>query len=87
MKKLLTDIMLEFHVPDFELIKKSSLLLTITGTSGWEALLFEIPAVTFGNIFYNVCEETIKVKNIEFLPEIIKKSVDRIVKVIFRKGY
>ncbi|MBI2145816.1 hypothetical protein HYU22_00570 [Candidatus Woesearchaeota archaeon] len=65
------------HQNNFELIKKSSLLLTITGTSGWEALLFEIPAVTFGNIFYNVCEETIKVKNIEFLPEIIKNSVDR----------
>ena len=59
------------------MIKGCSLLATITGTLGGEAMFFQIPTITFGNIFYNVCEETIKVATIEHLPQIIRKNIDR----------
>lgn len=65
------------HEDIFKLIKNCSLLTTITGTGGWEAMLFQIPAITFGNIFYNVSEETTKVTNIEELPKIIRKKIDQ----------
>ncbi len=76
-KKLPNVRLLSPHEDNFQLIKNCSLLMTITGTSGWEALLFQIPAVTFGNIFYNICEETIPVERINDLPEIIKNNLDR----------
>lgn len=62
---------------NFDLIKNCSLLTTITGTSGWEALLLGKPVITFGNVFFNVCEETVKVTNIMELPEIIEENLDR----------
>ena len=64
------------HEDNFKLIKNCSLLTTITGTGGWEATLFQIPVITFGNVFYNVCEETTKITNIEQLPEIIRNKLD-----------
>src|SRR3989344_1875451 len=65
------------HANNFELIKKCSLLTTITGTAGWEALLFEKPVITFGNIFYNLFEETKKIREIEELPMIIEEQFDK----------
>jgi len=77
LKKIPNLRLLSPHEDVFEIIKKCSLLITITGTGGWEALLFQIPPLTFGNIFYNVSEETTKVKKIEELPEIIKQKLDQ----------
>lgn len=65
------------HENTFELIKNCSLLATITGTAGWEALLFQKPVITFGDIFYNICEETKKVEKIEELPKIIRGRLDK----------
>lgn len=76
LKKIPNLRLLSPHENVFDIIKNCSLLITITGTGGWEALLFRIPTLTFGNIFYNVCEETTKVKKIEELPEIIKEKLD-----------
>ena len=35
------------------LIKQASAIAVITGTMGWEGLLFDKPVVTFGDVFYN----------------------------------
>lgn len=35
------------------LIRKAAAVAVITGTVGWEALLFEKPVVTFGDVFFN----------------------------------
>lgn len=40
------------------LIRNASAIAVITGTVGWEGLLFEKPVVTFGDVFYNECELT-----------------------------
>jgi hypothetical protein len=37
----------------WELIRNASAIAVITGTMGWEGLLFGKPVITFGNIFYN----------------------------------
>ena len=65
------------HENNFKLIKNCSLLATITGSSGWEALLFQKPVITFGNMFYNLLEETKRVEKIEELPAIIKERLDK----------
>ena len=36
-----------------ELIKKSSIVATVTGTVGWEAIRLLKPVITFGNAYYN----------------------------------
>jgi len=73
---------------NFELIRNSKLVLTITGTSGWEALIFNKPVITFGNVFYNISPEVKNIKNMDHLPIIIKEllskkiSEDEIIKLM-----
>lgn len=37
----------------WSLIKNASVIAVITGTMGWEGLLFDKPVVSFGDVFYN----------------------------------
>jgi Capsule polysaccharide biosynthesis protein len=37
----------------WSLIRNASAVAVITGTMGWEALMFECPVVTFGTVFFN----------------------------------
>lgn len=60
----------------FDLIKNSSMILTITGTTGWEGILLQKPVITFGNVYYNVFDKVIKIKEIEKLPIIIRKNLE-----------
>ena len=64
------------HTNSMELTKKSSLVLTITGTTGWEAILLQKPAITFGDVYYNLFDEVIKVRDIRKLPLLIKSKLD-----------
>ncbi len=63
----------------YNLVSKSSLVVTITGTAGWEAILLQKPVITFGNVFYNVFDEVKKVDKISDLPSLIKERLDTIV--------
>jgi len=38
----------------WSLVRNASAIAVITGTMGWEGVLFEKPVITFGDIFYNV---------------------------------
>jgi hypothetical protein len=38
----------------WDLVKNAAAIAVITGTMGWEGLIFGRPVVTFGNVFYNV---------------------------------
>ena len=60
----------------FDLINNSSMILTITGTTGWEAILLQKPVITFGNVYYNAFDKVIKIKEIEKLPLIIRKNLE-----------
>ncbi len=64
------------HANSMELTKKSSLILTITGTTGWEAILLQKPVITFGDVYYNLFDEVIKVRDIRKLPFLIKNKLD-----------
>lgn len=78
------------------MIRGCSLVATITGTTGWEALLFQKPVITFGNRFYNVFDGVKKIEKIEELPQLIKERLDKkndyndllkIVTALFRSSY
>tara|TARA_Y100001968_G_C19454442_1_gene771582 strand:- start:25390 stop:26856 length:1467 start_codon:yes stop_codon:yes gene_type:complete len=49
---------------NFKVISHASIIFTITGTAGLEALLFKKPVITFGDVFYNQCDLVIKAANI-----------------------
>jgi capsule polysaccharide modification protein KpsS len=59
-----------------KLIRRSSLILTITGTAGWEAMLLRKPVIVFGDTFYSLLKDVTKLENIEDLPKIIKNKLD-----------
>ena len=40
------------------LIRDAAAVAVITGTVGWEGLLFQKPVITFGDVFYNQCTLT-----------------------------
>ena len=65
------------HVNSLELIEKASLIVTITGTPGWESLMFQKPPLIFGNIFYDIFDCAHKVEKIEDLPEMIRNLLDQ----------
>lgn len=63
-------------VKSFELIKKTKLVTTITGTVGWEASLLGKPVITFGEVFYNSLSFVKRVHDIERLPELMQEQLN-----------
>lgn len=65
--------------PD-EIIKNSSLVITIAGTTGQEAALYNVPTITFTDQIYSISPSVYKINKIEELPSAIKiclqKKVD-----------
>ena len=55
-----------------ELIKKSEGVITLTGTAGWETVLYGKPVFVLGNVFYKSFKFTNAIDNINELPDIIK---------------
>jgi hypothetical protein len=62
-------------ISPFDLIKNSSLVVVITGTTGWEALLLRKPVITLGRVFYNSLENVRKAESVNSLPELIKDTM------------
>lgn len=60
-----------------EIIKKSSLVCTITGTVGWEAVLLGIPVLVFGEVFYAYFDQVTIVTDSSLLPQIIQEKIDQ----------
>jgi len=65
---------------NLDLIKQSSLVITITGTSGWEAIMFQKPVIIFGDIFYDVFDCVKKIEKIRDLPTTIKELLGKKIK-------
>lgn len=63
-------------VVSFDLIKNTKLLVTLSSTAGWEALLLKKPVVTFGNGLYNKISMVKKCEAVENLPQIIKEQIE-----------
>jgi len=58
-----------------DLIQQSLGVCTITGTMGWEALVYGKPAITFGRPFYDASGLTYPVEEIQGLPRLLQKAV------------
>ena len=58
-----------------DLIKNSDLIITVTGTPGWEAILHQKPVFTFGEVYYNIFDEVVKIKDYETLSSKIRQSL------------
>jgi len=65
------------HQNNLELIKASSLVVTVTGTSGWEAIMFQKPTIIFGEAFYNIFNCVSKIERITNLPNLIRSLLDK----------
>ncbi len=57
---------------NIELIKNSSLVVTLSGTVGLEAIFFNIPVLIFGKPFYRIYKNIHFVKDLYELPKQIK---------------
>jgi len=60
----------------FELIQNSKIVTTITGTAGWEAIMFKKPVITFGDVFFNNLSFVKRCHSYEELPFIIKNQIE-----------
>jgi hypothetical protein len=58
-----------------KLMKKSSIVFTIAGTSGFEAAFYGKPSIVFSDVGYMELPSVTRVKEIENLESIIKKSI------------
>ncbi len=65
------------NLDNYRLIKESRLLCTITGTAGWEALLFKKPVITFGDVYFNRVSMVKKCERIDELPLLVQQQVER----------
>ncbi len=66
-----------FHpsVSNNELLKKCSLVITVGGTSGFEAVFYEKPSIIFTNTNYSILPSIYKVDSVHELPSKIKQSL------------
>ena len=60
-----------------ELYKNCSLLVTIAGTSGFEATFYGKPAITFVDLNYSILPSVSTVKNLHELPDLINESLTK----------
>jgi len=64
------------YVSPFPFMKNSSLVITINGTSGWQALCFKKPVITLGNTFYDILGLTYKIKDIKVIDKEILNVIN-----------
>ena len=76
LKKIPNVRLIDPAVSSFELIRHSQLVATITGTPGWEAVIFNKPAITFGHVFYNALSFVGKSRTPEALPDLVRKQLN-----------
>ncbi len=70
-------ILMHPNVSSEEIIKKSSLVMTISGSSGLEAAFFERPSIIFSDTVYSFLPSVTRIENIEMLPGEIKNSLTK----------
>ncbi len=62
-------------VDSHELIQRSDAVLTITGSSAWEAILYEKPVIAFGPLCYGFGNLVYRCKSIAELPAILRNAI------------
>ena len=59
-----------------DLISKSSLVITIAGSAGQEAALYEKPSIILNQLRYSILPSVHKLKSFEELPSLINNSIE-----------
>ncbi len=67
--------LIDASISSFHITPHAKLITTITGSVGWEALMFKKPVITFGHVFYNSLPMTTFCDRMEQLPLIIKERL------------
>lgn len=62
--------------PQFDLIDRSQVVATITGTSGWEALVRGKPAFVFGDAWYQGCQGAYRIRTRENCKDSFKRVIE-----------
>lgn len=65
------------HVKNLDLIENSSLCVTITGTTAWEALMLQKPALFFGDTYYKVFKGIKRLDRMEDLSRVMGELLDQ----------
>ena len=68
-------------IPNEEILKKCSLVISIGGTSGLEAAFFKKPCIVFSDIIFSELSFVYRIKNIEDLPMTIRESLKKEVSI------
>ncbi len=63
-------------VSSYEILPHAKLILTITGTAGWEGIFLKKPVITFGHWFYNSLSFVKYCKTIEELPSLVRTQLE-----------
>ena len=67
--------LIHHEVNPSEILQKASLIITITGTSGFEGLLYQKPAITLADVSYMRLSSVFRIEKMEELPSVIKKML------------
>lgn len=68
--------MIHHSVPSDELIKKSSLVMSVGGTASFEAAFYEKPSIMFADLGYSILPSIFKIKSFDDLPQAILNALD-----------
>ena len=64
-------------VNPIEILKKCSLVITIAGTAGLEAVFYHKPSIVFADVCYDKLPSVDRVKSFEDLPRIIRQAINK----------
>lgn len=70
-------VVLHPEFPNDEIYRNCSLLITISGTAGFEALFYGKPVITFVDMNYSMLPSVSTLKNVEDLSSLIRESLDK----------
>ena len=68
--------LIHFSFSNEKLLENSSLVITISGTNGFNAALYEKPSIVFTDVLYSSLPSVFRVDNLEKLPEIINSAIN-----------
>lgn len=75
LKKIPNVKLIDPRLSSFNLVQDAKLILTISGTAGWEALLLQKPVITFGRVFYNRLSMVKLCRTIDELPFLVQEQL------------
>lgn len=69
--------LLSSRIDSHDLIRSSEVVLTINGSSAWEAILYEKPVIAFGPLCYGFCDLVYRCDDVADLPSVLSLALER----------